>query len=71
MGALLRGKSSFLSRDKVRDALSADWVSDTASLRRDLGWSPRVSFGGEGAARTARWYEEQGLLWPRVIYKKA
>ena len=62
IGALARGKASFLSRDKVRDALSADWVCDTAPIRRDLGWAPRLSFGGEGAARTARWYQEQGLL---------
>jgi nucleoside-diphosphate-sugar epimerase len=62
LGALVRGRASFLSRDKARDALAADWVGDPARLERELGWRARSCFAEGGAADTARWYRQEGLL---------
>lgn len=60
--ALLRQRPSFLSRDKVADALQERWVGSSDSLRLALGWQPRVTFSDDGAALTARWYESAGWL---------
>lgn len=57
----LRGRPSFLSLDKVRDARGPHWVCDSEAIGRDVGWVPRTSFA-EGSEQTARWYREQGLL---------
>ncbi|UQA62905.1 NAD-dependent epimerase/dehydratase family protein [Polyangium aurulentum] len=59
--ARLRGRPSFLSLDKVRDARGPHWVCDSEAIGRDTGWAHRTSFA-EGAEATARWYRDQGLL---------
>jgi nucleoside-diphosphate-sugar epimerase len=57
----LRGRPSFLSLDKVRDARGPHWVCDSGAIGRDVGWAHRTSFE-EGSEQTARWYRDQGLL---------
>lgn len=55
-----RGKAVMLTREKV-GMLKHHWVCESDKTRKDLGWSPEVSFS-EGARRTAQWYQENGWL---------
>ncbi len=50
-----------LTRDKVREMAQSHWVCSSEELRRDLGWSPRVSLQ-EGAKLTAEWYQRYGWM---------
>ncbi len=59
-GKLLR-RPVVLTRDKVADLTWHDWQCSADDLRADLGWAPTVAFP-DGAARTARWYEQAGWL---------
>jgi len=59
--ARLRGIAVPLTRDKVRDMKQPYWVCSSARTQAELGWKPTTQFS-EGAAITARWYQEQGWL---------
>lgn len=49
----LRGKPSFLSRDKLRELRQVGWVADAAGARRVLHWTPRVALE-DGLREVAR-----------------
>lgn len=57
----LTGRPQILCRRKVRDTLQPHWVCSWQKAEAELGYRPAVGLV-EGLARTARWYEEQGLL---------
>ncbi|HKQ19215.1 MAG TPA: NAD-dependent epimerase/dehydratase family protein [Candidatus Eisenbacteria bacterium] len=60
IGALL-GKPPFLSREKLREIGSGDWICDSAKIRTRLGWTPRIPLR-DGILATAKWYREAGWV---------
>jgi nucleoside-diphosphate-sugar epimerase len=56
----LSGKTSILSRDKIREMLSS-WVVSDERARRELDYRPMYSTE-QGVAETATWYRSQGWL---------
>ena len=59
--ARLRGRASFASVDKLREARASSWRCDGALARERLGYAPSIALD-EGIARTAAWYRAQGWL---------
>jgi len=57
----LRRRAVIFDRDKLREMSQDAWVCSSASLRRDLGWSPMVLFR-EGARLTYDWYKANWWL---------
>jgi nucleoside-diphosphate-sugar epimerase len=55
------GKAAILSLDKMMEIREPAWTCSSAKARRELGWTPRVSFI-EGMTEAARWYRERGLV---------
>jgi len=64
LGSELYGKATnravMLTRDKLNE-LFEQWVCDSSRARRDLGFSPEVSFE-DGVRRTMAFYREAGWL---------
>jgi nucleoside-diphosphate-sugar epimerase len=60
LGAIA-GRPPFLSREKLREIGSGDWICSSAKLRARLGWEPRVSLA-EGVRSTADWYRKAGWM---------
>jgi nucleoside-diphosphate-sugar epimerase len=52
-------RTMMFNRDKLGELLIEHFTVDSTATRRDLGWSPKVTFR-EGAERTAKWYREHG-----------
>jgi len=61
MWGSLRNRAPFLSREKLREISSGDWLCSSAKIRTELGWTPKVSLA-EGIDRTAAWYREAGWV---------
>ena len=61
MWGTVRNSPPFLSREKLREISSGDWVCSSAKIRSQLGWKPEVSLE-DGLARTAAWYREVGWV---------
>jgi nucleoside-diphosphate-sugar epimerase len=59
--AMLLGRAPLLSREKLAEITSGDWICSSAKIRSQLGWEPEVSLE-EGVRRTASWYREAGWL---------
>lgn len=59
-GALIR-RAPVLSREKLKEITSGDWICSSARIRTRLGWEPEVSLE-EGVERTVRWYREARWL---------
>jgi nucleoside-diphosphate-sugar epimerase len=57
----LSGRPPFLSRQKLREITSGDWIGSSAKIRTGLGWAPQRSLEA-GFAETAAWYREAGWL---------
>jgi len=60
VGALTR-RPPFLSREKIREITSGDWILSSQKIRSELGWSPATSLE-QGLRETARWYREAGWV---------
>ena len=56
----LTNRAMMLTRDKCNE-LFDQWVCDGANARRDLNWSPSVSFS-QGVKQTVDWYRTAGWL---------
>jgi len=59
--ARLTGRAAILSLDKMMEIREPAWTCSSAKARRELGWTPRVSFI-DGMRDAARWYRERGLI---------
>lgn len=55
------GQAPLLSREKLREIASGDWVCSSRKIRERLGWTPRIGLR-EGIRATADWYREAGWL---------
>jgi nucleoside-diphosphate-sugar epimerase len=53
-------RAVMLTRDKCNE-LFDQWVCDSSSTQRELGWAPSVTFS-QGVQRTVDWYREAGWL---------
>ena len=60
LGALTN-RPPFLSRQKLREIQSGDWICSSAKIRGALGWAPEMPLGA-GFRQTAAWYREVGWL---------
>ena len=56
VGGIL-GKPPFLSREKLREIGSGDWICSSAKIRARLGWEPKITVR-DGIIATAQWYRE-------------
>ncbi len=61
LGSRLVGRSTPLTRDKVRDALQQRWLCDSSRADRELGWRAEIPLE-TGVRETARWYRAAGWL---------
>jgi nucleoside-diphosphate-sugar epimerase len=59
--ARLTGRAAILSLDKMMEIREPAWTCSSAKARRELEWTPRVSFV-DGMRDAARWYRERGLV---------
>ncbi|MDA1052409.1 MAG: NAD-dependent epimerase/dehydratase family protein [Planctomycetota bacterium] len=59
--ARLRGNSSLLSVEKVREATVHSWASSSQKARQQLGFAPAKSLD-ERLPETARWYVDNGWV---------
>ncbi|HEU4725943.1 MAG TPA: NAD(P)-dependent oxidoreductase [Candidatus Eisenbacteria bacterium] len=57
----LTNRPAFLSREKLREIQSGDWICSSAKIRADLGWTPHMTLNA-GFRQTAAWYREAGWL---------
>lgn len=57
----MRNRSVLLTRDKARELTGSDPVTDSSSLRKQLGWTHTVELS-EGFRQTADWYRSRGDL---------
>jgi nucleoside-diphosphate-sugar epimerase len=55
----LRGRATFLSRDKARELLAPAWTARPDALARDTGWTAPTTLAA-GLSRTVAWYREAG-----------
>jgi nucleoside-diphosphate-sugar epimerase len=60
VGAVSR-RPPVLSREKLREITSGEWICSSTRIRSVLGWEPQVSLP-DGVERTARWYREARWL---------
>ncbi len=59
--AAITRRPAFLTRDKLREIASGDWICSSARIRSLLAWEPEIPLE-EGMLRTARWYREAGWV---------
>jgi nucleoside-diphosphate-sugar epimerase len=59
--AAMTRRAPLLSREKLREISSGDWICSSKKIRERLGWTPGVSLQ-EGILATAGWYREAGWL---------
>jgi dihydroflavonol-4-reductase len=59
--ARLTGRAAILSLDKMMEIREPAWTCSSSKARRELGWTPRVSFV-DGMRDAARWYRDRGLV---------
>ena len=57
----LTNRPPFLSRQKLREIQSGDWICSSAKIRGALGWMPEMPLAA-GFRQTAAWYREAGWL---------
>jgi len=59
--ARLTGRPAILSLDKMMEIREPAWTCSSEKARRELGWTPRVSFV-DGMRDSVRWFRERGLV---------
>lgn len=59
--ARLQRRLSWISRDKVAEALAGSWTCSAAKARTQLGWSPGASLANR-LRDTVRWYRQTDWL---------
>ncbi|MBS1109275.1 MAG: oxidoreductase, short chain dehydrogenase/reductase family [Anaeromyxobacteraceae bacterium] len=59
--ARLTGRPAILSLDKMMEIREPAWTCSSEKARRELGWTPRVSFV-DGMRDAVRWFRERGLV---------
>jgi nucleoside-diphosphate-sugar epimerase len=59
--ARVTGRPGILSLDKMMEIREAAWTCSADKARRELEWTPRVSFT-EGMRDAVRWFRERGLV---------
>jgi len=57
----IRGRPSWVSRDKITEALAGSWTCSSAKARTQLGWSPTATLA-DRLHETAQWYRQAGWL---------
>ncbi|HJW13377.1 MAG TPA: NAD-dependent epimerase/dehydratase family protein [Thermoanaerobaculia bacterium] len=57
----LTNRPAFLSRQKLREITSGDWICSSAKMRARLGWAPQMTLEA-GFAQTAAWYRDAGWV---------
>ena len=63
----LTGKSeSLLKRVSDRPGHDRRYAVDASKIRKDLGWSPAVSFD-EGLEAAVRWYRNNETWWKQIL----
>ncbi len=55
--AALTNRTPFLTRKKLAEIRSGDWICTSGKIRRDLGWAPEAPLAA-GLRRTVDWYRE-------------
>jgi nucleoside-diphosphate-sugar epimerase len=60
VGGIL-GVAPFLSRDKLREIGSGDWICSSEKIRSRLGWAPKIP-ARDGILATAEWYRQAGWV---------
>ncbi len=61
MAALIRGKTTILNREKVKELLAPNWLCETGLAKRELGFEARIPIAA-GFAETAAWYKQETWL---------
>ena len=59
--ARMTGRPAILSLDKMMEIREAAWTCSADKARRELEWTPRVSFT-DGMRDSVRWFRERGLV---------
>ena len=60
VGGIL-GKAPYLSREKLREIGSGDWICASTKIRNRLGWEPTINVR-DGIFATAEWYRKAGWV---------
>ena len=55
------GRTTPLTRNKVREVLARSWLCDTSRAAEELGWRAEIALA-DGIRGTTRWYREVGWL---------
>ena len=61
LAALIRGKTTILNREKVKELLAPNWLCETGLAKRELGFEARIPIAA-GFAETAAWYKQETWL---------
>lgn len=61
LSAAVSGKTASVRSGQLNEFFHPDWVARDGLLSAATGWRPRIPLQ-EGFAKTARWYQENGLL---------
>ncbi len=61
LGAVVSGRPAGVRTGQLNEFFHPDWVARENLLSAATGWRPRLALE-EGFAKTARWYQEKGLL---------
>jgi nucleoside-diphosphate-sugar epimerase len=57
----ITGRPAFLSRKKLTEIRSGDWICASRKIRHELGWAPRMPLAA-GLRDTVAWYREAGWI---------
>lgn len=55
------GRTTVFNREKARELLAPGWLCETETLRREVGFVPKIELAA-GLAQTAAWYSGEGWI---------